>query len=129
MVQEVSTSECYVGDCSSLPSEEFHSEVEPPADRLAQLAVDWLLTRAEIRRTGTVSTDVGLRIAKEQNLRTMRAIVQWLKENGRIISHDHSELHYAISVTKWEDLLKAVEGENNLSPRVSRFDLQKHPWE
>lgn len=109
MVQEVSTSERHVGDYSSLPSEEFHSEVEPLADRLAQLAVDWLLTRAEIRCTGTVSTDVGLRIAKEQNLRTMRAIVQWLKENGNVTSYDHSEPHYALSVTKWEALLRGVE--------------------
>ena len=129
MVPEIPTSECRVGDYSSLLSEELLSEVEPLADRLAQLATDWLLTRAEIRYIGTVSTDVGLRIAEEQNLRTMRAIVQWLKENGCVISHNHSEPHYVLSVTKWEALLKAVKGEKNLSPRVSRFDRQKHPWE
>ena len=129
MVQQVETTEHRAVDCSSLPLEEILSKVAPRAPRSLQLTVDCLLTRSEIRAIRTVSTDVGLEVAEEQNRKTVTRLMQWLQENGLVISHDHSEPHYTLSMTKWEALLKWMEGEKSLSARVSRFDRRKHPWE
>jgi len=129
MVQEVLANECQPIEYSGLVPEEAFSETEWRAGGFGPQAMDWLLTRPEIRHIGTVSTDVGLEIAKEQNRRTMNWLLQWLKENGRVISYDHSEPHYMLSRAKWETLLRWSEEEKNLSSRLSRFDCCKHPWE
>ena len=129
MVQEVLTKECQPKVYSSPAFEEAFPETAWCADGFVPQAMDWLLTRPEIRHMGTVSTDVGLEIAKEQNRRTMNWLMQWLKENGHITSYDHSEPHYVLSRAKWETILRWVEEEENLSRWLSRFDRCKHPWE